>query len=94
MPSPEHHYYVADWQCSSWDYNLTSSIEYVQGEAKRELDNLLWEFENPDTFPFAAGQAVHNLNHKPRTVSDGEWSCFQWQMHVDVHFTRTYRRLI
>ena len=70
---------------------FNGSIEHAQGEAKRELDNLIWEFENPDTFPFATRQAIHNLNHKPRPVLDGEWSCFQWQMHADVCFSKTFR---
>ncbi|MDD5598171.1 MAG: hypothetical protein PHV82_09510 [Victivallaceae bacterium] len=64
-------------------------MEHSQGEVKRELDNLIWEFESPDTFPFAVRQAVHNLNHKPRPSL--KWSCFQWQMHVPVVFSKPYR---
>jgi hypothetical protein len=67
------------------------SMERAQRETKRELDNLIWEFENPDTFPFAVRQAVHNVNHKPRPTLNGEWSCFQWQMHSDVKFSKTFR---
>lgn len=67
------------------------AMEHSQGEVKRELDNLIWEFESPDTFPFAVRQAVHNLNHKPRPSLNGEWSCFQWQMHAPVVFSKPYR---
>ena len=67
------------------------SMEYAQGETKREINKMLWEFKNPDTFPFAVRQAVHNVNHKPRPVLNGEWSCFQWQMHADVRFSNTFR---
>ena len=42
-------------------------------------------------FPFAVRQAIHNLNHKPRQVLGGEWSCFQWQVHAAVRFSNTLR---
>ena len=67
------------------------SMESAQGETKREIKKMLLEFKNPDTFPFAVRQAVHNINHKPRPSLGGEWSCFQWQMHADVRFSKTYR---
>jgi len=67
------------------------SMEYAQREVKQELRKMLCEFKNPDTFPFAVRQAVHNINHKPRPVLNGECSCFQWQMHADVRFSKTYR---
>lgn len=67
------------------------SMEHAQREVKQELKKMLWEFKNPDTFPFAVRQAVHNINHKPRPVLDGDWSCFKWQMHADVRFSNTFR---
>ena len=67
------------------------SMEYAQREVKQELIKMLCEFKNPDTFPFAVRQAVHNINHKPRPVLNGECSCFQWQMHADVRFSKTKR---
>ena len=67
------------------------SMEYAQREVKQELRKILWEFKNPDTFPFAVRQAVHNINHKPRPSLGGEWSCFQWQMHADLRFDKRYR---
>jgi len=70
---------------------FNGSMEKAQGEAKRELERLSVTFENPDVFPFAVKQAIHNLNHNPRPSLEGEWSCFQWQMHADVHFSKTYR---
>ena len=56
------------------------SMERAQREAKRELNNMSSEFKSHMVFPFAVRQAIHNLNHKPRQVSGGEWSCFQWQV--------------
>ena len=67
------------------------SMEYAQKETKKQLDNIIWEFENPDTFPFAVRQAVHNVNHKPRSIFKGDWSCFRWQMHSNERFTKTFR---
>lgn len=67
------------------------SMEHAQGEVKQELRKMLWEFKDPDTFPFAVRQAVHNINHKPRPVLGGDRACFQWQMHADVRFTNTFR---
>lgn len=67
------------------------SMERAQREAKRELNNMRFEFKSHAVFPFAARQAVHNLNHKPRSVLGGEWSCFQWQVHAAVRFSNTFR---
>ena len=70
---------------------FNGAMEHAQGEVKEELDNMIWEFENPDTFPFATRQAVHNANHKLRPTLDNECSCFQWQLYANVKFTMTYR---
>lgn len=67
------------------------SMERAQREAKRELNNMSSEFKSHAVFPFAVQQAVHNLNHKPRPVLGGECSCFQWQVHLAVCFSNTYR---
>jgi transposase InsO family protein len=70
---------------------FNGAMERAQGEVKEELDNLIWEFENPDTFPFAVRQAVHNMNHILRPTLENECSCFQWQLYADVSFTMIYR---
>jgi transposase InsO family protein len=70
---------------------FNGAMERAQGEVKEELDNLIWKFENPDTFPFAVRQAVHNMNHILRPTLENECSCFQWQLYADVSFTMIYR---
>lgn len=70
---------------------FNGSMERAQGEVKEELDNLIWEFENPDSFGFAVKQAVTNINHKPRPSLQGAWSCSVWQLHANVRFSKQQR---
>lgn len=67
------------------------SMEHTQGEIKRELDKMANEFDHPDFFPFAAKQAVHQLNHKPRPSLQGAWSCSVWQLHSHVRYSKQFR---
>jgi hypothetical protein len=72
---------------------FNGGMERAQNELQIELDRIIHEFENPDTFPFAVRQAVHNLNHNPRPNSlDGQYSCFVWQMHSSVKFDKQFRK--
>jgi len=70
------------------------SMENAQKEVKKELNNMSWEFEKPDTFPLMVRQAVHNVNHNPRAIFDGDWACFRWQMHANERFTNTFRTTV
>ena len=70
---------------------FNGSMERAQGEVKKELDNLIWEYEHPDVFKFAVKQAVHNVNHKPRPSLNGAWSCSVWQLHANVRFSQQQR---
>lgn len=70
---------------------FNGSMERAQGEVKKELDNLVWEFDSPDSFPFAVKQAVNNINHKPRPSLNGAWSCSVWQLHANVCFSQQER---
>jgi hypothetical protein len=49
------------------------------------------EFNNPNSFVFAAKQAAHNLNHNPRPSLKGAWSCSVWQLHANVRFSQQER---